>query len=140
MRRRVVYPGTLIIVVLALSSLFLINPRPKTDAQSAANCCGTNPPTAPREIVFPYYSLAGGFNSTLLLVSDSGDPLSFVIAVHSLSGQTQLSNSMTISPAPSCPLTCAACSPAWAPMLREHFRRGVCQYISRGPSCRCSAR
>ena len=104
MRRRVVYPGTLIIIVLALSSLFLITPRPKTDAQSASSCCGPNPPTAPREIVFPYYSLAGGFNSTLLLVSDSGDLLNFIIAVHSRSGQTELSNSMTIQPGAKLPI------------------------------------
>jgi hypothetical protein len=38
MRRTIVFPGTLIIVVLALSSLFLINPRPRTDAQSTADC------------------------------------------------------------------------------------------------------
>src|SRR5690242_5641675 len=98
MRHRGIYVGTLTVVVLALSSLFLIHPHPKTDAQSTRTCCGANPPTAPREIVFPYYSLADGFNSTLLLVSDSGDLLNFVIATHSLSGQTQLSNSMTIQP------------------------------------------
>ena len=104
MCRRVAYLGTLIIVVLAISSLFLINPHPKTNAQNTGSCCGTNPPTAPREIVFPYYSLADGFNSTLLLVSDSGDPLDFIIAVHSLSGQTQLANSMTIQPGAKLPI------------------------------------
>jgi Peptidase family M23 len=104
MCRRAAFSGTLIIVVLALSSLFLINPRPKTNAQSTSSCCGPNPPTAPREIVFPYYSLADGFNSTLLLVSDSGDPLNFIIAIHSLSGQTQLANSMTIQPGAKLPI------------------------------------
>lgn len=105
MRRRVLYPGVLTIVVLALSSLFLIiHPHPKTVAQSTGACCGTNPITAPREIVFPYYSLADGFNSTLLLVSDSADPLNFIIAVHSLSGQTQLSKSMTIQPGAKLPI------------------------------------
>jgi IPT/TIG domain len=104
MRHKAVYPGILVLVVLALSSLFLINPRPKIDAQSTSTCCGTNPPTAPREIVFPYYSLADGFNSTLLLVSDSGDPLDFIVAVHSLTGQTQLSNSMTIQPGAKLPI------------------------------------
>ena len=104
MRLKAVYPGTLVLLVFALSSLFLINPRPKTDAQDTSSCCGTTPPTAPREIVFPYYSLADGFNSTLLLVSDSGDPLDFIVAVHSLTGQTQLSNSMKIQPGAKLPI------------------------------------
>src|SRR5574340_780884 len=104
MRRRVLVPGFLTIVLLALSSLFLIHPHPKTIAQSSGACCGTNPQTAPREIVFPYYSLADGFNSTLLLVSDSPDPLDFIVAVHSLTGQTQVSNSMTIQPGAKLPI------------------------------------
>jgi hypothetical protein len=104
MRRKSVFPGILIIVVLALSSLFLINPRPRTDAQGTTTCCGTNPPTGPREIVFPYYSLAGGYNSTLLLVSDSPKPLDFVLAVHNLAGMTQLSDSMTIKPGAKLPI------------------------------------
>ena len=48
MCRRAVYPGTLIIVALALSSLFLLNPHPGTKAQTTTNCCGIDPPTAPR--------------------------------------------------------------------------------------------
>jgi hypothetical protein len=86
MCRNAIYPRALIFVILALSSLFLLNPHPGTKAQTPTNCCGTNPPTAPREIVFPYYSLADGFSSTLFLVSDSPDPLNFIIAVHNLSG------------------------------------------------------
>ncbi len=104
MRRKAVYPGTLIIVALALSSLFLLSPHPGTKAQTTTNCCGINPPTAPREMVFPYYSLADGFNSTLFLVSDSPDPLNFIIVVHSLSGQTALSNSMSIQPSAKLPI------------------------------------
>src|SRR5689334_21200738 len=104
MHRRVVYLGFPVVVALALSSLFLINPHPKTEAQSTTACCGANPPTAPRQIVFPYYSLAEGFNSTLLLVSDSPSPLNFVLAIHSLSGQTQLSGSMTIQPGAKLPI------------------------------------
>src|SRR5690348_6429094 len=56
MHRRVVYLGFPVVVALALSSLFLINPHPKTEAQRTTACCGANPPTAPRQIVFPYYS------------------------------------------------------------------------------------
>ncbi|HEV2245645.1 MAG TPA: M23 family metallopeptidase [Terriglobia bacterium] len=104
MRHKALYPGILVLAVLALSSLFVIGPRLGTKAQSTTACCGTNPPTAPREIIFPYYSLADGFNSTLLLVSDSPDPLNFVLAIHSLSGQTQLSNSMAIQPGAKLPI------------------------------------
>ncbi len=98
MRRKAVHSGTLIIVALALSSLLLLNPYPGTKAQTTTDCCGTNPPTAPREMVFPYYSLADGYNSTLMLVSSSPKPLNFIMAIHGLNGQTEISNSMSIQP------------------------------------------
>jgi hypothetical protein len=47
---------------------------------------------------FPYYSLRDGFNSTVLLVSDSPKPLDFVMAVRSRSGRTVLAPAMTIQP------------------------------------------
>src|SRR5690242_8091527 len=106
MRRRVVYLGTLILVV-ALSSLFLIHPHPKTDAQSTSTCCGANPVTAPRELDFPYYSLRDGFTSTLNLVSDSPKPLDFILVLHSLAGETLLSSSMTIQPNAKLPIDLA---------------------------------
>jgi len=102
MRRKAVYSGTLIIVVLALSSLLLIGPRSGANAQNATPCCSQA--VGPREIVFPYYSLADGFNSTLLLVSSSPTPLNFIVAVHNLNGQTELSNSMTIQPGEKLPI------------------------------------
>jgi len=102
MRRKAVYPGILIIVVLVLSSLLLIGPRSGAVAQNATPCCSQA--VGPREIVFPYFSLADGFSSTLLLVSDSPKPLDFILAVHSLAGQTELSPSMTIQPGAKLPI------------------------------------
>lgn len=49
-----------------------------------------------RELDFPYYSLADGFTSTLNLVSDSPQPLDFLLSVHSRSGQTLVAPKMTI--------------------------------------------
>src|SRR5574337_438006 len=109
MRHKAVYPVVMVLVVLALSSLlFLTSPRPSVNAQSTANCCGLNPPTAPRELDFPYYSLRDGFTSTLNLVSDSPQPLDFIIALHSLTGETLLSSSMTIQPNAKLPIDLAA--------------------------------
>jgi hypothetical protein len=101
MRHKAVYPGILFLVVLALSSLFLIGPRLGTSAQDATPCCSE---VAPRELDFPYYALNNGFNSTLLLVSDSPDPLDFILAIHNLAGQTVLSSSMTIQPGAKLPI------------------------------------
>lgn len=101
MRHRDVYPGILVLVVLALSSLLLIGPRLRTRAQTPAPCCTD---VAPRELDFPYYALDNGFNSTLLLVSDSPDPLDFILAIRNLAGQTVLSSSMTIQPGAKLPI------------------------------------
>src|SRR5574337_1967053 len=101
MRHKAVYPGILVLVVLALSSLFLIGPRSSATAQGTAPCCSE---IAPRELDFPYYALDNGFNSTLLLVSDSPDPIDFILAIHNLAGQTVLSSSMTIQPGAKLPI------------------------------------
>jgi hypothetical protein len=102
---KAIYPGILVPIVLALFSLFFLSaPRSGLKAQSTTNCCGLNPPTGPRELDFPYYALNNGFNSTLLLVSDSPDPLDFILAIHNLAGQTVLSSSMTIQPGAKLPI------------------------------------
>jgi hypothetical protein len=75
MCRKIVCQETLTIVVVALSSFFLFNPHPKTDAQSTTACCGTNTPTTLRGIASPYYSLGDDSNPGLIPVSDWGDPL-----------------------------------------------------------------
>lgn len=53
-------------------------------------------PVSERELDFPYYSLRGGFSSTLNLVSDSPRPLDFSMVLHSLDGETLLAPLMTI--------------------------------------------
>ena len=108
MRRKAIYPGILIVIILALSSLLFLNgPRSGVKAQTTAKCCGLNPPTAPRELDFPYYSSRDGFTSTLNLVSDSPKPLDFIVALRSLAGETLLSSSMTIQPSAKLPIDLA---------------------------------
>jgi len=93
----------LLVAALLLVSFALIQLKPRfsraqTDGGSTTPCCGQPDTTAPREIDFPYYSLRDGFNSSVLLVSDSPKPLDFVMAVRSRSGQTVLAPNMTIQP------------------------------------------
>jgi hypothetical protein len=83
--------------LLLLVGISLVNqpaslPRPRTPQDSQPD------ETAPREIDFPYYSFRDGFSSTLLLVSSSVEPLDFVMAIHSRSGQTLVGPTMTIEP------------------------------------------
>ena len=51
-------------------------------------------PKAAKEVDFPYYSVRDGFSSTLRLVSDSPEPLEFVTAIYSLSGQSVIAPAM----------------------------------------------
>ncbi len=68
----------------------------QTPSQPAAtSCCGQG--VAPRELDFPYYNLRDGYQSTLMLVSDSPKPMDFTLAVRSSLGQ-MLTTSETIQP------------------------------------------
>jgi hypothetical protein len=51
----------------------------------------------PRELDFPYYNLTNGYQSTLLLVSDSPKPMDFTLAVRSSAGE-MLTTPETIQP------------------------------------------
>jgi hypothetical protein len=53
---------------------------------------------APREIIYPYYSLRDGADSTLQMMDRSPWPIEFTVAVHGTSGQTLLAKPMTINP------------------------------------------
>ena len=91
-----------LVAVLLMASLALYrNPRfARGQTQNGSRrvaCCGEARPTAPREIDFPYFSLRDGFNSTLLLVSDSPKPMDLTVAVRSLMGETILAP-MSIQP------------------------------------------
>jgi len=71
--------------------------RAQTNQAAGVACCGPDRPEAPREVDFPYYSLRDGFESTLLLVSDSPKPTDLTLAIRSLTGETVLTH-MTIQP------------------------------------------
>lgn len=58
----------------------------------------------PRQLDFPYYSLRDGFNSTLLLVSDSPKPTDVFVVVHGSQGQTILAPPITIQPGAKVPV------------------------------------
>jgi hypothetical protein len=73
-----------------------VHTRPQTSPSSSSSCCGGTG-VGPRELVFPYYSLANGYKSQLLLVSDSPNPIDLTIVIRNLYGQTLL-DSETIQP------------------------------------------
>jgi hypothetical protein len=96
---RVLLPSFLLLAIAILVfGRHPLLPRAQTIDDASTPCCGLPDETAPREVDFPYYSLREGFNSTLLLVSDWPKPLDFVVALHSLTGQTTLAPGMTINP------------------------------------------
>src|SRR6266568_6774597 len=97
--------GLLSVVPLVGFELFRYGPAPlAAGQQTGAECCDPNAVTAPRELDFPYYTLRDGFNSTLNLVSDSPNPLDFVLALRNLAGQTLLGPPMTIQPSAKLPI------------------------------------
>jgi hypothetical protein len=99
-RRRVFLPSLLALLTVGVLVVGqrAVSPRAQNLESSSPTCCGLREPVAPRQLEFPYYTLRDGFNSSLLLVSDSPKPLEFVVALHSRSGQTVLAPTMTIQP------------------------------------------
>ena len=92
--------------------LFLLNRHARfssaqTEEATSTPCCGQENQIAPRQLHFPYYSLKDGFSSTVLFVSGSPEPLDFVMAVRSRSGQTVLAPTMTIQPQEKLPVDLA---------------------------------
>lgn len=67
-------------------------------AQSAADTPKPPDKNTPREIVYPYYSLRDGGESTLVLMDRAAWSVEFKIAVHAGSGQTVWLKPMTIKP------------------------------------------
>lgn len=78
----------LLAIGFLLDSSRSVQARPGQTQSSPSACCSAN--IAPREIDFPYYSLADGYRSTLLLVSDSPNPTDLAITIRNLAGQTLL--------------------------------------------------
>ncbi len=92
----------LLLVLLLTGGLLLYRDRGFVRGQSQNGggnvaCCGQPDTTAPREIDFPYYSLRGGFDSRVLLVSDSPRAMDLTVAVRGLMGETVLAP-MSIQP------------------------------------------
>ncbi len=82
-------------VVIALAAFLAYRSKiSRAASQTAAPCCNT---VAPRELDFPYWSLQGGFVSTLNLVSDSPQPIPLTIAIHDDAGDSVFSTA-TIQP------------------------------------------
>jgi len=52
----------------------------------------------PRELIYSYYCLKDGYDSTLYLMDNAPRTIEFTVAVHSLSGQTVFSQPRTIGP------------------------------------------
>lgn len=53
---------------------------------------------APREILYPYYSLREGYESTLVMMDRAPRPIEFTMAIHGISGQTIWAKPRTIQP------------------------------------------
>ncbi|MDE3179851.1 MAG: hypothetical protein KGM47_09340 [Acidobacteriota bacterium] len=105
MRLRAVLPVVGIGAIVAAALIYEHAPFAQAQSSQAlpapasASCCGGADPAglAPREIDFPYYSLKEGFHSTLMLVSDSPNPIDLTIGIRNLSGQ-MLTTTQTIQP------------------------------------------
>ncbi len=92
---------SLLLIPLAAIACFVVfhGPSPsraqsQTSGAGAACCNGVE---APREVDFPYYNLSNGYESTLLLVSDSPKPIDLTLAVKGRQGQV-LTTAQTIQP------------------------------------------
>lgn len=72
--------------------------RPRAKASGAQPSGGQVAQLTSHEFDFAYYSLRDGFDSTLLLVSDSPQPMDFTLAFHTLSGRPLVAPAMSIEP------------------------------------------
>lgn len=99
MESRAFFPGFHVAVALlvALSCAATILPG-QSDPASPRSFPQYPDPNTPRELVYPYYSLRDGSDSTLYLLDRAAWMVEFTVAVHSLSGQTAWSKPMTIHP------------------------------------------
>jgi len=100
MRRRLFLVTFVVLCVLVSISLIWQArfSRAQIEDSAATPCCDQSAAIALRQLEFPYYSLRDGFDSTVLLVSDSPKPFDFLVAIHSRSGHTIIAPTMTIQP------------------------------------------
>ncbi len=99
MRSRLALVALLILVAMGAS---VVSRRPSLSRPQNKPCgsspCGGQAEPLPHEFDFAYYSVRDGFDSTVLLVSDSPQPIDFALAFHSLSGRPLAAPTMTIQP------------------------------------------
>lgn len=118
MKSKTILLGLAAAIILSAASL-LNNPRsvraqsqnqislPKQGAivRPGPGCCARG--IAPRELDFPYYSLKDGYQATLLLVSDSPQPIDVTIAIRNSLAQ-MLTTTATLQPQAKLPFDLAA--------------------------------
>ncbi len=85
-------------VLLALSSYASAVLHGQSDSGNPQYLARFPDENTPRELVYPYYSLREGSDSTLYLLDRAAWVVEFTVAVHSLSGQTAWSKPMSIHP------------------------------------------
>ncbi len=96
--------GTLPRVGASLVALVILSCAAARDLAGQAEAPRKGSPTqlpdenTPREIVYPYYSLREGTESTLYLMDFARRPIEFTIAVHGISGNTVWAKPKTIHP------------------------------------------
>lgn len=133
MRRKVTFT---FVLLLPLAAFFLYR-FPHSKAQTGAvsspspGCCGPGSVEAPRTINFPYYSLRDGFNSTLLLVSDSPKPTDLTIVVRSLSGHALFTHT-SIQPGAKLPIDLRSLVASQGVDLMGEFAEGSVSVLNTG--------
>jgi len=90
-----------LLTVVAVAAFAGLSAQPSR-AQGSAPLSQTGPAepddNTPREIIYPYYSLREGYDSTLYLMDRSPRNIEYMVAVHSLSGRTVWAKARTIGP------------------------------------------
>lgn len=89
-------------VRVALAAFILTFGASVLPAQTSPNDVAAEPQPpkddTPREIIYPYYSLRDGANSTLQMMDRAPWPVEFTMAIHGTSGQTLTAKPVTIHP------------------------------------------
>jgi len=91
----------LLLATVTLAPFVGFAARPARVQQSDAKLQSEpSPPdeNTPRELIYPYYSLREGYDSTLYLMDRSPRTIEYTVAFHSLSGQTVWAKARTIGP------------------------------------------
>jgi hypothetical protein len=98
--RRGIYRLTVLRPVALFSAMLLANhPTAAQNGQASREERPKPPdPNTPRELIYPYYNIQAGYESTLDMMNRSARVVEFTVSVHSQSGEGVTSKPMTISP------------------------------------------